>query len=155
MRVLLALCAALVTACPARALATDDEKLPSRYGVELNLRVYPQGSAKQTLASVIEAYEKQRYPYVLAYLASPSWVDQRVKEVHNGDFDALVRVVGAKFADDPGVLKEMKRFLKEGEWEGGETSATVKLKDVKNRQISFRKIGKLWYMENSLRAEEK
>ncbi len=155
MRVWFALMVALVTACPAQAQSTDDDKPPSRYGVEFNQRVYPQGSAKQTLASVIDAYEKKRYPYVLAYLATPSWVDQQVKDVHNGDFDALVKVVAAKFADDPKMLNDMKRLLKEGEWEGGETSAVVKLKDFKEKQISFRKIGKLWYMENKLRADEK
>jgi hypothetical protein len=155
MRVWFALLVALVTACPAWAQATDDDKPPSRYGVEPNLRVFPQGNAKQTLASVIDAYEKKRYAYVLAYLATPSWVDQQVKDVHNGDFDALVQVLATKFADDPKMVKDMKRYLKEGEWEGGETSAVVKLKDLKDKQISFRKIGKLWYMENKLRADEK
>ena len=128
---------------------------PRRYGVELNLRTYPQGSAWQTLASVIEAYENKRFPYVAAFLASPGWVDQQVRDVHNGNFDEFVKVIAAKYADDPKMLNDLKRFLKEGDWEGGETTAVVRLKDVKDRQMSFRKIGKLWYMENKLRADEK
>lgn len=155
MRFMLALFLALVGACELRAHVADDDKPSARYGVQLNPRVYPQGSAKQTLASVIEAYENKRLPYVAAYLASPGWVDQQVKDVHHGDFDAFVKEMANKYADDPKVLEEMKRFLKEGEWEGGETTAVVKLKDVKDRQMSFRKIGKSWYLENKLRAEEK
>jgi hypothetical protein len=154
MRVWLALILALVAVDAAPAQAPDDRP-PARYGVESNLRVYPQGTPKQTLASLIEAYEKKRYSYVLAQLALPSWVDQQVSEVHKGDFDAMVKVLAAKFADDPGVLGIWKRYLREGEWEGGETSAAVRLKDLKNQQMSFRKIGKLWYMENKLQADKK
>jgi hypothetical protein len=155
MRFMLALILALTGACELRAQVTDDDKPSARYGVQLNPRLYPQGSAKQTLASVIEAYENKRLPYVAAYLAAPAWVDQQVKDVHQGDFDAFVREMANKYADDPKVLEDMKRFLKEGEWEGGETTAVVKLKDLKDRQMSFRKIGKLWYLENKLRAEDK
>ena len=155
MRFLLALGLALVSLVGARAEWPDDTAPPSRYGVEPNPRSFPQGSAKQTLASVIEAYENKRIPYVAAYLASPAWVDQRVKEVHHGDFEAFVKEMTTKYADDPKVLEDMKRFLKEGEWEGGETTAAVKLKDVKDRQMFFHKIGKLWYLENKQKPEEK
>jgi hypothetical protein len=155
MRLLLALSLALVSAWEASAQFGGDDEAPARYGVEPNPRVYPQGSAKQTLASVIEAYEKNRIPYVAAYLAAPGWVDQRVKDVYQGDFDKLVKEIATKYADDPKVLDEMKRFLKEGDWEGGETTAVVKLKDVKDKQMFFRKIGKLWYLENKIKPEDK
>lgn len=155
MRFMLALGLALVSACQLQAQTADDDKPPARYGVLANPRLYPQGSAKQTLASVIEAYENKRLPYVAAYLAAPGWVDQQVKDVYQGDFDAFVKTMANKYADDPKMLDDMKRFLKEGDWEGGETTAVVKLKDVKDRQISFRKIGKVWYLENKLRAEDK
>ncbi len=155
MRFLLALGLALVSACEVRAQLNDDDKAPARYGVEPNPRLYPQGSAKQTLASVIDAYENKRLPYVAAYLAAPAWVDQRVRDVHQGDFDAFVKVMATKYADDPKMLEDMKRFLKEGDWEGGETTAVVKLKEVKDRQMSFRKIGKLWYLDNKLKPDEK
>ena len=155
MRILLALGLALVSLGGVGSERRDDNAPPARYGVEPNPRLYPQGSAKQTLASLIEAYENKRIPYVAAYLASPAWVDQRVKEVHHGDFDEFVKEIATKYADDPKMLEDMKRFLKEGEWEGGETTATVKLKDVKDRQMFFHKIGKLWYVENKLKPEDK
>jgi hypothetical protein len=155
MRFLLALGLALVSLCQVSAHSSDDDKAPARYGVEPNLRLYPQGSAKQTLASVIEAYENKRIPYLAAYLASPTWVDQRVTEVHQGDFEKLVKEIATKYADDPKMLEDMKRFLKEGDWEGGETTAVVKLKDIKDRQMFFRKIGKLWYLENKQKPEDK
>jgi hypothetical protein len=152
MRFFLALGLALLGASQLQAQADDP---PPRYGVLPNPRLYPQGSAKQTLASVIEAYENKRLPYVAAYLAAPGWVDQQVKDVYQGDFDAFVKAMSSKLADDPKVVEDMKRFLKEGEWEGGETTANVKLKDVKDRQMFFRKIGKNWYLENKLKAEDK
>jgi hypothetical protein len=155
MRFLLALGLALVSLSGVSADERDDNGPPPRYGVQPNPQLYPQGSAKQTLASVIEAYENKRIPYVAAYLASPAWVDQRVKEVHHGDFDEFVKEIATKYADDPKMLEDMKRFLKEGEWEGGETTAAVKLKDVKDRQMFFHKIGKLWYLENKLKPDEK
>ena len=80
-------------------------------------------------------------------------MDKRVKEVYGGDFEELVRETTGKLADNPAALKELQRFLKEGEWEGGETSANAKLKDVKDQQVFFRKIGHRWYLENRQKPE--
>src|SRR5262245_57850698 len=131
MRFFLALGLALLSVGQLPAQAEDQP--PPRYGVLPNPRLYPQGSANQTLASVIEAYENKRLPYIAAYLAAPGWVDQQVKDVYQGVFDAFVKAMATKFADDPKVLDDMKRFLKDGDWEGGETTAVVKLKDLKDR----------------------
>jgi hypothetical protein len=64
-----------------------------------------------------------------------------------------VRETTTKLADNPAGVKELQRFLKEGEWEGGDTTATAKLKDVKDRQVFFRKIGSRWYLENRQKPE--
>src|SRR5438309_2387443 len=108
---------------------------PRRYGIEANLRDYPQETPKETLASVLRALERGRINYLLAHLADPAIVDKRVKEVYAGDLDELVRETTGKLADNPAALKELQRYRKEGEWEGGETSASAKLKEIKDRQV--------------------
>jgi hypothetical protein len=135
---------------PAQA---QQEAAPRRYGIEADLRDYPQETPKETLASVLLAIERGRINYLLAHLADPTFVDKRVKEVYGGDFDELVRETTGKLTDNPAALKELRRFLKEGEWEGGETTASVKLKDVKDRQVFFRKICQRWYLENRQKPE--
>jgi hypothetical protein len=129
------------------------EAPPRRYGIEANLRDYPQETPKETLASVLQAIERGRINYLLAHLADPAFVDKRVKEVYGGDFEELVRETTGKLADNPAAVKELQRFLKEGEWEAAETSASVKLKDVKDRQVFFRKVGPRWYLENRQKPE--
>jgi hypothetical protein len=126
---------------------------PRRYGIEANLRDYPQETPKETLASVLTAIERGRINYLLAHLADPAFVDNRVKVIYGGDFEELVRETTNKLADNPNSTKELQRFLKEGEWEAGDTSASVKLKDIKDRQVFFRKIGKRWYLENRQKPE--
>jgi hypothetical protein len=139
-----------VVGVPAQA---PKEAPPKRYGIEANLRDYPQETPKETLASVLRAIEKGRINYLLAHLADPAFVDQRVKQVYGGDFDELVRETSNKLTGNPDAVKELDRFLKEGEWEAAETTAAVKLKDVKDRQVFFRKIGQRWYLENRQKPE--
>ena len=129
------------------------EAPPKRYGVEADLRDYPQETPKETLASVLRAIDKGRISYLLAHLVDPAFVDQRVKQVYGGDFEELVRETIDKLSGNPDAVKELRRFLKEGEWEAGETTATVKLKDVKDRQVFFRKIASRWYLENRQKPE--
>jgi hypothetical protein len=135
-----------------RAQAPKDTP-PRRYGIEANLRDYPQETPKETLASVLQAIERGRINYLLAHLADPAFVDNRVKVVYGGDFEELVRETTSKLADNPNSVKELQRFLKEGEWEAGDTSASVKLKDTKDRQVFFRKIGRRWFLENRQKSE--
>src|SRR5207249_2823881 len=50
----------------------------ARYHVAPDLKTYPQGTAKEAFASVLEAIKKKRIDYLLAQLAEPDWVDGRV-----------------------------------------------------------------------------
>src|SRR5438309_759707 len=102
------------------AAEAPNEAPPRRYGIEANLRDYPQETPKEALASVLRASERGRISYLLAHLADPAFVDKRVKEVYGGDFEELVRETTAKLTDNPATLKELQRFLKEGEWEAGD-----------------------------------
>src|SRR5262245_48322911 len=81
----------------------------ARYGVEADLKTYPQGMPKEALASVLKAIDAKRIDYLLAHLADPQFVDQRVKE-NGGRFDALLEETRAKLLDDPGAAKQLSKF---------------------------------------------
>lgn len=131
---------------------TGAQTAAKRYGVDVNDAVFPQKTAKECLASVVKAIDGKRIDYLLAQLADPQFVDARVKAL-GGNFEELVKETNAKFAADPAAVKELRRFLKEGEWEEGEESTSVKLKDVKNRSVFFRKMTDRWYMENKQKPD--
>jgi hypothetical protein len=143
------LLAALLLARPAGAQKKDDV----RFGFPYDPDNFAQGTAKQCLASVIKAIDKRRVDYLMAQLADPAFVDMRVKQQYGGDFREMVRATEEKIASNPTVLKELRRFLSEGEWEDGEETATVKLKDVK-RVVFLKKIDSRWYFENRQKPKE-
>jgi hypothetical protein len=125
-----------------------EAKPVARYGIEPNVELYPQATPKEALASVLKAIDGNRIIYLLAQLADPQWVDQRVQRLHDGNFDALVEETTQKLNHDRTSLKELRRFLSEGMWDVGDTTASAQLKDVKNRGVYFRKIGNRWYLES-------
>jgi len=130
------------------ALAFQESDATRRYAIPANLRLYPQSTPKEALASVLTAIDNKRIDYLLAQLTDPAFVDRRVKNLYGGDFAELVRETTAKLANEPGTAKELGRFLKEGEWEVNDTSASARLKDVKDRQVFLRKVDDRWYLEN-------
>jgi hypothetical protein len=132
-----------------------EESPPARYEVVAILAKYPQASPKATLASILSAIEEKRIDYVLAHLTDPAFVDERVKKVHAGSFDDFVKETTTKLNDNPAAVKEMTRFLKEAEWEGGETTAVARHKDIKDKEIFMKKIGTRWFLENKQKPEPK
>lgn len=52
--------------------------LNPRYGVEAAPEFYPQGTPKEALATAAKLLEKQRYPYLLAHVIDPAFVDGQV-----------------------------------------------------------------------------
>jgi hypothetical protein len=125
-----------------------------RYGIARHAKTYPQSSPKETLQSLIKAVEAKNAGYVLAYLADPEWVDGRVKE-YGQKFEVLLKETTGKLVDDPSALKLLKRFEKDGNWEADESKAQVKLKDLSDKSIRFRKIGDIWFIENEYKAKGK
>ena len=125
-----------------------DAKPTKRYGIEPNVELYGQSTPKETLASVLKAIDTNRIPYLLAHLADPQWVDKRVQQVHNGNFEALVEETTQKLSHDRTSVKELRRFLSEGTWEVSDTIASAQLKDVKNRRAYLRKVGDRWFLES-------
>lgn len=71
-------------------------------------------------------------------------------------FKQLVRDVQDKFADDPEVLKDLRRFRSQGNFPDMAAGDTAKIGavDVKDRSLFIKKIGDRWYLENK-QTEEK
>ena len=140
--------------------AQDEVKLGKRYGFDANLNFYPQKTPQEALLSMVKAIESKRIDYLLAHLADPRFVDETVTEYKSsirqgGDqakvflaFDRLVSETTQYFLEDPTLMKELRRFGKEGEWEANETQATGTLKTVQGRKVFLRKIEDRWFLEN-------
>jgi hypothetical protein len=83
----------------------NDERVAPRYGISGNVEFYPQGTAKEALASTAKAYENKRYEYIVAHLLDPALVDTKVNEAAKKlepgiekEFDA-VRVEQKKYPE--------------------------------------------------------
>jgi hypothetical protein len=135
------------------AQAPKEQPSTDRYGVHLRLRTCPQGTPKEALESALATIDNGQFDYLLAQLVDPDFVDKRVKDVYGGKFEELVQETTDKLDNDPIAVKELRRFFKEGEWDIADTTATVKLKDVKDRQVYLKKMGTRWYWENRQKPE--
>lgn len=62
----------------------DPDEVPPRYGQQFKPKVYPQGTAKEALASVLAAVEKGDYAYLAAHLLDPAFVDARLDAMAGG-----------------------------------------------------------------------
>jgi hypothetical protein len=138
-------------------VGAGQEKKPvpkARYGVAPDLETYPQATAKQALGSILKALDRKRIDYLMAHLAEPGFVDQKVQAL-GGRFDDFVREVTDHFNDDPKRTEEFRRFLREGAVDETGTTAKVTHKDVPTRQITLRQIEGRWYMNNDVEIERK
>jgi len=125
-------------------LAADE----SRFGVKPDTKAYPQGTAKETLTSILKSVDDKRVDYLLAQLAEPDWVDSRV-EKYGGQFKELVTETTNRLNET--TVKQLKGFLDEGEWDTVGDEAVVKHKKWKDRQVRFKKQGERWYLQNDYR----
>jgi hypothetical protein len=132
----------LMTSRETLALAAKE----TRYGVAPDLTTYPQATAKQALSSLLKAVELKRVDYAVAQLADPSFVDDRVRRLYGGRFDEQVEDSRARL--DPLTIKQLERFLKNGDWQEENDRAIVRLKDDK-RCLYFKKDNGRWFMENA------
>lgn len=130
-----------------------DKPNETRYGIAVDLKTYPQATAKEALASVIKAVEDKRVDYLVAQLADPNYIDDRVQRLYDGKFERQVEDTRLKM--DAATLKLFQRFLKDGEWTTDKAKdECVRLKDVKDRCIYLRHIGERWYLENRYKPAE-
>jgi hypothetical protein len=127
------------------ALVRGDSE-SSRHGISADLKIFPQATPKEALASVLRAVETKRIDYLLAQLADPDWVDNRVDAE---GFKELVQETTGKL--DPPAVKQLQRFTMEGEIETLDTRAVVRHKTVKDRVVRLRRIDKRWYLMHTNR----
>ena len=73
-----------------------------RYGVPRDARNYHQATAKEALASALKAIDAGNFAYLVAQLAEPAFVDDRVKRVYGGKFDEQVSDTRARL--DPATV---------------------------------------------------
>jgi hypothetical protein len=141
--VLLAALAGLVLSCSALAGGKT-----GRYGVALDSSTYPQATPKEALASVLKAASKGKFDYLVAQLADPTFVDDRVKRLYGGKFADQVDDTRARL--DPSALKQLKRYLDAGQWtiEKGKGTATVRLAGIKDRIVQLVRRDGRWYLEH-------
>lgn len=130
-----------------------------RFSFDVNGSRYSQKTPEDALKSVILAIENKKIDYLVAHLADPKFVDDRIKEYVKGQtgsdeartfraFTRLVQETKDHFLEDPLLVKELKLFAKEGKWKTDEKSASAALKNVPDRQVFMRKIHNRWYLEN-------
>jgi hypothetical protein len=118
----------------------------TRYGIAPDLKTYPQATPKETLASLLKAVESKRVDYAVAQLADPAFVDDRVQRLYGGRFAEQLEDSRAQL--DPLTIKQLQRFLKEGDWQQEESRVTVRLKED-NRWLYFKKNNGRWFVENA------
>ena len=150
MRCAIAVCFVVVVASFGEARQPRPVKPPPRYAIDADLDTYSQATPKDALRSVLKAIDAQRNDYLLAHLADPDFVDQRIREL-GGRFENLLRVTAENLADDPESIRDLRRFVSEGVWEESGGTASVKHKDIQGRQAFFRKIDNRWFLENRRR----
>ncbi|MFO0938110.1 MAG: hypothetical protein U0798_16525 [Gemmataceae bacterium] len=75
-------------------------------------------------------------------------------EIQARGFVRFVLDMREKATDDPSQLKELRRFLREGQWEITGEKAKVTVRDIKDRAVFLRKIDNRWFLENR-QVEEK
>ena len=139
--------------------AQPPDRLASRYGYDVIENKYPQKSPEDALASAIKAIETKKFDYLMAQLADPIYVDKKIEEYKRQfagkeesrtllAFDRLTKETAKYFQDDPLLVKELKRFAKEGMWKTEAAKAVCTLKVLPGRQVFMRKIQSRWFLEN-------
>jgi hypothetical protein len=117
-----------------------------RYGIAPDLKTYPQATAKEALASVLKTVDAGRFDYLVAQLADPAWLDDRVRRLFGGRFAEQVEDTRARL--DPGTVKLLRRFLQDGEWMTDKDQESVRLKDVSDRGVFLCKKGDRWFLQH-------
>jgi hypothetical protein len=151
--------AALAWSAAAQEPPAKPGKLTKRFGYDFIAELYPQKTPQEALQSIVKAIETKRVDYLVAHLADPQFVDPRIveyKALYQGGeagravlaFDRLVRETTLHFQEDPVLLKELRLFAKEAEWEGKEDETVGTLKKGSPRRVYLRKAEERWFLQN-------
>lgn len=142
------------------AHAQEVEKLTNRYGYAIDARNFPQGTPQEAMKSIVKAVGEDRFDYLLAQLADPRYVDARVAEYRKAftegstkgrsllAFRRLVKETSNFYREEPALVREMRQFAREAEWEIGDEIAVGSLKQLAGRNVIFRKYEERWFLDN-------
>ncbi len=140
--------AVVVAAAAAASARADSESvrrdLEVRYGIEVDLKRYPQGDPQQAIRSVIQAAVASDVEYLLAQLISPAQVDQKLGG-SRGEFRKLV----AKATPEKSrkMAEALGKQLREGTWIIRRNAARAEVDGVPD--LSLEKLGGRWFMHNT------
>lgn len=130
-----------ITRAAERAPSLD---LTTRYGLQVDLKHYPQSDPQQALRSVIRAASEGDIEYLLAHLISPAQVDAKLR----GNRHTLVVLADkATSAKSKRMIDGVNRHLNDGKWAIHRQLAWSEVEDVLH--VSFEKIGNRWFMHNA------
>ncbi len=157
-------CVLLCCGVLALTLSAQDQpppsKLAKRYGLDASAMLFPQGTPQDALKSLLKAATSKRIDYLVAHLADPKFVDPRIADYQSlytqgSDearkfvaFDRLVRETTEHFANDPLLVKELRQFAADGEWETNEDRAVGAVKTISARKVFMRRVDDRWFLEN-------
>jgi hypothetical protein len=110
------------------------------------------------MQSIVRALDAGRIDYLVAHLADPQFIDPRIEEYKafykGGDagrvvlaFERLVRETGLHFREDPVLIKELRQFSKDTNWEMKDDEAVGTIKGSP-RRVYLKKIENRWFLEN-------
>lgn len=136
--------AALLVALALPAVLFGQEA--ARFGVALDAANYPQATPQEAFASVLKAAQQNRITYLVAHLADPAFIDERVEKLYGGKFAEQVADTAARL--DPGTLKLLQRLAKEAEWNVADKEAILTTKAIENRSVYMKKVGDRWFLQN-------
>ena len=153
--------ALLILAMPILLAAQEPPalKLAKRYGYQHEQELFPQKTPQESIQSILKALDGKKVDYLLAHLADPKFVDDRIEEyrtLQKGSdaaktvlsFERLVRETVAHFQEDPVLVKELRQYLKDAEWEIQDATAIATLKSASPRRVFLRKLEDRWFLEN-------
>jgi hypothetical protein len=148
MRMLVATVLLLTLSAVAGGQGGDKVKPVARFGIVLDIKKFPQKTPKEALGSVLKAIGERQFDYLLAYLADPTFVDQRISmlaaqlgpDVNENQkqaaaFGRLVQTVTDGFREDPSKVRDLQLFFGEGEWTESSSSAEAVVKSLPARRV--------------------
>jgi len=120
------------------------QEIGPRYGVDVDLKRYPQSDPQQAIRSIIKTIAAGDVEYMLAHLISPTQVDQKLASSQEA-FAKLAVKPSAKKAKV--LIDSLKRQLSDGTWTIRRHLAWSKADGVPD--VSMEKIGTRWFMHNT------
>jgi hypothetical protein len=132
----------------------------NRFGYNLDEMTYPQKTPQETMKSIALALSRRKVEYMLAHLVDPHYVDYWIERYKAAfpkgsdaartliAFDRLVNETHKYYVNDPLILKELRQFAKDAEWEEKDALAVGSVKTMPGRKAFLRRVGDRWFLEN-------